>query len=202
MQSRFAASQTSWSNLHSPSRLSPAGTLDCYVLAQKVFSFLLLFSLFKSRHLCDDVGSWLIEMHRWRHRLVTLPWYFCALFDISFFVSIIRDGEASIAGICLVQAVRSFLHFSQLSAWLNKSSGSRPQQLLYRVTMPGQAFTSKFASKPVDHHFPLAHVGRLATHAIKVRFLFFFFWISPGLTKIIIFLFFYRFPSAHFLERM
>ncbi|XP_046462221.1 protein FAM214A-like [Daphnia pulex] len=79
-----------------------------------------------------------------------------------------KDGEASIAGICLVQAVRSFLHFSQLSAWLNKSSGSRPQQLLYRVTMPGQAFASKFASKPVDHHFPLAHVGRLATHAIKV----------------------------------
>ncbi|XP_057365921.1 atos homolog protein A-like [Daphnia carinata] len=79
-----------------------------------------------------------------------------------------KDGEASIAGICLVQAVRSFLHFSQLSAWLNKSSGSRPQQLLYRVTMPGQAFASKFASKPVEHHFPLAHVGRLATHAIKV----------------------------------
>lgn len=75
----------------------------------------------------------------------------------------------SIAGICLIQAARSFLHFSQLSAWLNKSSGSRPQQLLYRVTMPGQAFASKFASKPVEHHFPLAHVGRLATHAIKVK---------------------------------
>lgn len=27
------------------------------MLTQKVFSFLLLFSLFKSRHLCDDVGS-------------------------------------------------------------------------------------------------------------------------------------------------
>ena len=96
----------------------------------------------------------------------------------------IRDGETSIAGICLVQAVRSFLHFSQLSAWLNKSSGSRPQQLLYRVTMPGQAFASKFASKPVEHHFPLAHVGRLATHAIKVttHFLlmisFFFFFVG------------------------
>ncbi len=92
-----------------------------------------------------------------------------------------RDGEASIAGICLVQAVRSFLHFSQLSAWLNKSSGSRPQQLLYRVTMPGQAFASKFVSKPVDHHFPLAHVGRLATHAIKVRFSHYFFGFSLGI---------------------
>ena len=82
-----------------------------------------------------------------------------------------RDGEARIAGICLVQAVRSFLHFSQLSAWLNKSNGSRPSpsQLLYRVTMPGQAFASKFAgSKPVEHHFPVAHVGRLRTHVIKV----------------------------------
>jgi len=74
----------------------------------------------------------------------------------------------NIASVCLVQAVRSFLHFSQLSAWLNKSSGSRPQQLLYRVTMPGQAFTSKFIATPVEHHFPVACVGHLATHAIKV----------------------------------
>lgn len=80
----------------------------------------------------------------------------------------IRGEEASVAGICLVQAVRSFLHFSQLSAWLSKSAGSRPKQLLYRVTMPGQAFASKFAAKPVEHHFPTAHVGRLSSHAIKV----------------------------------
>lgn len=80
-----------------------------------------------------------------------------------------RDEEASIAGICLMQAVRSFLHFSQLSAWLSKSAGSRPTQLLYRVTVPGQPFASKFAAKPVEHHFPVARVGRLATHVIKVR---------------------------------
>ncbi len=72
----------------------------------------------------------------------------------------------------MVQAVRSFLHFSQLSAWLNKSNGARPsaQQLLYRVTMPGQAFASKFAggAKPVEHFFPVALVGRLRTHVVKV----------------------------------
>lgn len=71
----------------------------------------------------------------------------------------------------MVQAVRSFLHFSQLSAWLNKSNGTKPSpsQLLYRVTMPGQAFASKFASsQPLEHHFPVAHVGRLRTHVIKV----------------------------------
>ena len=86
------------------------------------------------------------------------------------FVDVDRDVVAGgIASICLVQAVRSFLHFSQLSAWLNKSSGSRPQQLLYRVTMPGQAFTSKFVATPIEHHFPVACVPtQLSNHAIKV----------------------------------
>jgi hypothetical protein len=87
-----------------------------------------------------------------------------------------RDGEGGvIAAICVVQAVRSFLHFSQLSAWLNKSGGSRPQQLLYRLTMPGQAFASKFmaGAVPIEHNFPIAHVGRLTNiYSIKVISLF------------------------------
>jgi len=83
-------------------------------------------------------------------------------------LKLFRETETNVAGICLVQAVRSFLHFSQLSAWLNKSRGSRPQQLLYRITMPGQVFVSKFVQHPVEHHFPTAFVGQMRSHTIKV----------------------------------
>ena len=47
------------------------------------------------------------------------------------------ETGAGLTGLCLVQAVRSYLHFSQLSAWLNKSAGAHPHQLLYRVKVSG-----------------------------------------------------------------
>jgi hypothetical protein len=60
----------------------------------------------------------------------------------------------------LFQAVRSQLHFSQLSAWWSCSKGSRPAHVNYRVTVPGEAFASQFQRQPVEHSFPVASISR------------------------------------------
>ena len=41
----------------------------------------------------------------------------------------------------LLQAVRSYLHFSQLSAWYSKSGGAQPKNVLFRITIPDEAFS-------------------------------------------------------------
>ncbi|KAJ1519327.1 hypothetical protein ONE63_004626 [Megalurothrips usitatus] len=66
----------------------------------------------------------------------------------------------------LIQAVRSQLHFSQLSAWWSSSKGVQPSNVTYRITVPGQAFSSQFSRPPSEHTFPLASVGK--TGSIKV----------------------------------
>jgi hypothetical protein len=57
-------------------------------------------------------------------------------------------------GRSILHAVRSFLHFSQLSAWLALSKGESPKNIMYRVTIPGENFISKFIQSPEDHEFP------------------------------------------------
>lgn len=62
----------------------------------------------------------------------------------------------------LINAIRSQLHFSQISAWLaidsNKTLTNR--NLHYRITMPGETYeVSKFTSKAVQHNFPIADIG-------------------------------------------
>ena len=49
----------------------------------------------------------------------------CAEFDC-------RATEPVSSARCLFQAVRSYLHFSQLSAWLNTTHGTAPQYIGYR----------------------------------------------------------------------
>ena len=61
-----------------------------------------------------------------------------------------------ITGHGLFQAVRSYLHFSQLSAWFSSSRGQEPNNVLYRITIPGEAFSSKFSCRPEEHSFPSA----------------------------------------------
>lgn len=60
----------------------------------------------------------------------------------------------------LVQAVRSQLHFSQLSAWWSSTKGTCPTNVRYRITVPGQAFAFPFSKPPNEHTFPLASVGK------------------------------------------
>ncbi len=65
----------------------------------------------------------------------------------------------------LFQAVRSYLHFSQLCAWFSSSGGERPKNVLYRITIPGETFSSKFKSPPEEHSFPPA--GELLKRYIR-----------------------------------
>ena len=69
----------------------------------------------------------------------------------------------------LFQAVRSYLHFSQLSAWYSKSGGIQPKNVLFRITIPGEAFSSKFTSVPEEHAFPRAVVGGATSVQVVVR---------------------------------
>uniref|UniRef100_A0A1B6DH39 Atos-like conserved domain-containing protein n=1 Tax=Clastoptera arizonana TaxID=38151 RepID=A0A1B6DH39_9HEMI len=59
----------------------------------------------------------------------------------------------------LFQAVRSQLHFSQLSAWWSSSKGTSPKNVCFRVTLPGAAFASQFTKQPIVHSFPIAAVN-------------------------------------------
>jgi hypothetical protein len=71
----------------------------------------------------------------------------------------------------LFQAVRSYLHFSQLSAWYSSSKGEQPKNVLFRITIPGETFASKFvcSSPPEEHFFPAAAVGRTSSVHVAVR---------------------------------
>ena len=59
--------------------------------------------------------------------------------------------------------MRSYLHFSQLSAWYSSSRGQEPKNVLYRITIPGEAFASKFSCKPEEHYFPSASKSQIQT---------------------------------------
>ena len=68
----------------------------------------------------------------------------------------LHSEEHLISSHGLFQAVRSYLHFSQLSAWYSSSRGQNPNNILYRITIPGEAFASKFSCRPEEHYFPSA----------------------------------------------
>ena len=80
-----------------------------------------------------------------------------------------QSPESLISSHGLFQAVRSYLHFSQLSAWYSSSRGYQPSNVLYRITIPGEAFASKFSCQPQEHYFPSANVGRMSSVHVSVR---------------------------------
>lgn len=79
----------------------------------------------------------------------------------------IPDGRISPRG--LIQAVRSFLHFSQLSAWLSLGKGKIKTNVHYRVCVPGETFSNKFGTTPEEHNFPVSNVGRSYAARVSVR---------------------------------
>ena len=59
-------------------------------------------------------------------------------------VACVKRGEGrsvEVSGLSLLQAVRSYLHFSQLAAWYSKSGGVEPRNILVRITIPDEAFS-------------------------------------------------------------
>lgn len=81
---------------------------------------------------------------------------------IIFILSVLspRLPEATATGWSLMAAVRSFLHFSQLSAWLSVSGGRRPPNVLYRLTVTSPVFCSKFTAEAEEHVFPITYMGQ------------------------------------------
>ncbi|XP_063878819.1 atos homolog protein A-like isoform X2 [Scylla paramamosain] len=77
--------------------------------------------------------------------------------------------EATATGWSLMAAVRSFLHFSQLSAWLSVSGGRRPPNVLYRLTVTSPVFCSKFTAEAEEHVFPITYMGQDTSIKVSVR---------------------------------
>jgi len=75
----------------------------------------------------------------------------------------------TMSGLALLQAVRSYLHFSQLSAWYSKTGGTKPWNILIRITIPGEAFSSKFSRPPEHHYFPAAGAGGSTNINVSVK---------------------------------
>ncbi len=50
-----------------------------------------------------------------------------------------------------------------------QTGGTRPSNVLIRITLPGQEFASKFGRAPEEHYFPLAGVGFNSCVAVSVR---------------------------------
>uniref|UniRef100_A0A2R5L3V1 Atos-like conserved domain-containing protein n=1 Tax=Ornithodoros turicata TaxID=34597 RepID=A0A2R5L3V1_9ACAR len=80
-----------------------------------------------------------------------------------------RVPDATIAPRSLIQAVRSYLHFSQISAWYSQTGGRAPRNVYYRISVPGEAFSSKFHCNPHLHTFPVASLGRNTSIKVSVK---------------------------------
>lgn len=87
-------------------------------------------------------------------------------FYLYFFFLFFRSHEPSQMSVMnLYQAVRSLLHFSQLTAWYMSNKGMKPSHVIYRVGVPGD-FTFISDDNFVKHDFPVADINKTA--AIKV----------------------------------
>ncbi|XP_061170440.1 atos homolog protein A-like [Saccostrea echinata] len=76
-----------------------------------------------------------------------------------------RVDPGSVTGRFLLQALRSYLHFSQLSSWLISHRGHLPLQIIYRLYSPGETGIHVFTSDSETHSFPIADLG---TEILKV----------------------------------
>ncbi|XP_033105763.1 protein FAM214A-like [Anneissia japonica] len=71
----------------------------------------------------------------------------------------------------LLQAIRSYLHFSQLSSWLSMNSGKEPKNITYRVSAPGEAFPANFVKIPEVHSFPAVNITKSSCIRVSVAYL-------------------------------
>ncbi|XP_041356540.1 protein FAM214A-like [Gigantopelta aegis] len=74
--------------------------------------------------------------------------------------------DGSVGASFLQQAVRSYLHFSQMSSWLLSTGGALPVLVIYRLYAPGECIGVKFNQTPDQHKFPIAN---LKNFGVKVE---------------------------------
>jgi len=80
-----------------------------------------------------------------------------------------RATEPVSSARCLFQAVRSYLHFSQLSAWLNTTHGTAPQYIGYRSAFLPCDLNCTLASKcglPIIVH----HIAIIMSVIVRICF--------------------------------
>uniref|UniRef100_A0A8C1HW51 Atos homolog protein A n=1 Tax=Cyprinus carpio carpio TaxID=630221 RepID=A0A8C1HW51_CYPCA len=78
-----------------------------------------------------------------------------------------QSGERFVEEKTLLLALRSYVFFSQLSAWLSASHGLVPRNILYRISAADEELIWNFSQTPSEHAFPVPNVSHSV--ALKVR---------------------------------
>ncbi|XP_051580396.1 protein FAM214A-like isoform X1 [Myxocyprinus asiaticus] len=78
-----------------------------------------------------------------------------------------QSGDRFIEEKTLLLAVRSYVFFSQLSAWLSASHGLVPRNILYRISAADEELIWNFSQTPSEHAFPVPNISHNV--ALKVR---------------------------------
>ncbi|NXD80987.1 F214A protein, partial [Halcyon senegalensis] len=80
-----------------------------------------------------------------------------------------QSGDRFIEEKTLLLAVRSFVFFSQLSAWLSVSHGAVPRNILYRVSAADVDLQWAFSQTPTEHVFPVPNVSPNVALRVSVQ---------------------------------
>ncbi|GFR11275.1 protein FAM214A [Trichonephila clavata] len=70
----------------------------------------------------------------------------------------------------LLRAVRSFLHFSQISAWLSSTKGKCPSNIYYWVKSSLDEVSTSFDKDPEIHSFPTCKIIEDLYGTVKVKY--------------------------------
>nr|DBA31743.1 TPA: hypothetical protein GDO54_007527 [Pyxicephalus adspersus] len=80
-----------------------------------------------------------------------------------------QSGDRFIEEKTLLLAVRSYVFFSQLSAWLSVSHGAVPRNILYRVSPADGELQWSFTHTPTEHVFPVPNVSHNVALKVSVQ---------------------------------
>ncbi|KAJ8249309.1 hypothetical protein GJAV_G00233410 [Gymnothorax javanicus] len=80
-----------------------------------------------------------------------------------------QSGDRFIEEKTLLLAVRSYVFFSQLSAWLSASHGIVPRNILYRVSAADEELVWNFSQPPAEHAFPVPNVSHSVALNVRVQ---------------------------------
>ncbi|KAM3625515.1 uncharacterized protein V6R79_013324 [Siganus canaliculatus] len=80
-----------------------------------------------------------------------------------------QSGDRFIEEKTLLLAVRSYVFFSQLSAWLSASHGIVPRNILYRISAADEDLVWQFSQPPSEHIFPVPNVSHSVALQVRVQ---------------------------------
>ncbi|KAJ8272399.1 hypothetical protein COCON_G00112580 [Conger conger] len=80
-----------------------------------------------------------------------------------------QSGDRFIEEKTLLLAVRSYVFFSQLSAWLSASHGIVPRNILYRISAADEELLWDFSQPPAEHAFPVPNVSHSVALNVRVQ---------------------------------